>query len=96
MVHPIQLQSTGGRIAACGGKNADRWAKRRWEKRRWAKRQWAKRRARDRQQGMIRSHATTGDISHAWIALPLGRRTQQDPDRFRTNLKTHLFNVASS
>ena len=31
-----------------------------------------------------------------WNALPLGLRTQQDPDRFRRDLKTHLFNVASS
>ena len=31
-----------------------------------------------------------------WNALPLGLRTQQDPERFRRDLKTHLFNVASS
>ena len=31
-----------------------------------------------------------------WNALPLGLRTQQDPDRFRRDLKTRLFNVASS
>ena len=30
-----------------------------------------------------------------WNALPLGLRIQQDPDRFRRDLKTHLFNVAS-
>ena len=29
-----------------------------------------------------------------WNALPLDIRTQQDPDRFRKDLKTHLFNVA--
>ena len=31
-----------------------------------------------------------------WNALSLGLRTQQDPDRFRRDFKTHLFNVASS
>ena len=31
-----------------------------------------------------------------WNALPLGLRTQRDPDRFRRDLKTHLFNVAFS
>ena len=30
-----------------------------------------------------------------WNALPLGLRTQQDPDHFRRDLKTHLFNVFS-
>ena len=32
-----------------------------------------------------------------WNALPfsIGLRTQQDPDRFRRDLKTHLFNVAA-
>ena len=31
-----------------------------------------------------------------WNALPLGLRTQLDPDCFRRDLKTHPFNVASS
>ena len=31
-----------------------------------------------------------------WNALPLDLRTEQDPDRFRKDLKTHLFNVAVS
>ena len=30
-----------------------------------------------------------------WNALPLGLRTQKDPDHFRRELKTHLFNVFS-
>ena len=30
-----------------------------------------------------------------WNALPLGLRTQKDPDHFRRDLKTHLFNVFS-
>ena len=30
-----------------------------------------------------------------WNAQPLGLRTQQDPDHFRRDLKTHLFNVFS-
>ena len=29
-----------------------------------------------------------------WNALPLNLRTQQDPARFRRDLKTYLFNVA--
>ena len=29
-----------------------------------------------------------------WNAQPLDLRTQQDPSRFRRDLKTHLFNVA--
>ena len=31
-----------------------------------------------------------------WNALPLNLRTQQDPARFRRDLKTYLFNVAYS
>ena len=31
-----------------------------------------------------------------WNTLPLDLRTQQDPDRFRRDLKTHVFNVAFS
>ena len=31
-----------------------------------------------------------------WNALPIGLRTEQDPDRFMRDLKTHLFNVAFS
>ena len=31
-----------------------------------------------------------------WNTLPIGLRTEQDPDRFMRDLKTHLFNVAFS
>ena len=33
--------------------------------------------------------------SSLWNALPLGLRTQKDPDHFRRDLKTHILNVFS-